>query len=364
MKHKESRHTNTARVLVLLIFFAAFTNSDIAGQEYKVSQFDTIEYTLDDNLGLFDSDEIMNISLEFDMTTLIKDKSKEEYLDAVITFYLSSTDSISQNIRLKSRGNMRNEICNLPPIRLNFRSKNEEGEEIVTNMKLVTHCNRGNQFETYLLKEYLAYKLYNVASEMSFKVRLVKIRYTDTGPRGLDEINFGILIEPVAMLAKRLNLTEMEDIVVRQDFVDPYSLDKLALFQYMIGNSDWDLPSLHNVKLFKSNDISFGMAYIVPYDFDYSGLVNTHYAAPNTKYNTKFVTERIYMGPCRDDNSLELIQDEFLRKRDEFFKVFEDFEFLDEKRMKPPVKYIESFFDSYNKGRLKSLINLNCLPRL
>jgi len=70
---------------------------------------------------MFTKDEILNLSLRFDMTQYTRKKPKVEYLDGILTHHINSTDSINKEIRLKSRGEMRNGYCSLPPIRLNFK---------------------------------------------------------------------------------------------------------------------------------------------------------------------------------------------------------------------------------------------------
>ena len=72
------------------------------------SQNDSIDsYSVNDTLadfGLFTRDDILELSLRFDITQYKKKKPKDEYLDAVLTYHISKTDSINKNIRLKSRG--------------------------------------------------------------------------------------------------------------------------------------------------------------------------------------------------------------------------------------------------------------------
>ena len=57
-------------------------------------------------------------------------------------------------------------------------------------------------------------------------------------------------------------------------------MTRVALFEYMIGNLDWSVPVRHNIKLIVPKEDSNAIAFPVPYDFDYSGLVKTDYAIP------------------------------------------------------------------------------------
>ena len=50
---------------------------------------------------------------------------------------------------------------------------------------------------------------------------------------------------------------------------------RVGIFEYMIGNTDWALSVLHNIKLLELPDAH---RIYVPHDFDYSGFVGTDYA--------------------------------------------------------------------------------------
>lgn len=346
------------RLLPVIMVFAGATTSSYC-QESQIFN-DTINYTLDDNFGLFESNEILDIILEFDITTFKKEKPEEEYIDGKITFLDNGKDSLTKAIKLRSRGVRRYELCSVPPIRLNFNTKNGKGANAVKNLKLVTHCNNGKQYDSYILKEYLCYRLYNLITNYSFRVRLLRIQYIDTGTKGDNITKYGFIIEPDDMLGRRLGMSEIEDVVVRPQFVSPGYLDRIALFQYLIGNDDWDLASLHNLKVFGSTENAGSNVIPVPYDFDYSGLVSAHYAFPNPDNNIASVHERIYLGPCRYEESTRLLLEEFLQKKEEFVSMVDSFTLLDSRDRKSTLSYIESFFREYRRDEILSEIKKTC----
>ena len=47
-------------------------------------------------------------------------------------------------------------------------------------MKLVSECKVSSDHEQFLFKEFLAYKIYNLISDRSFQVRLLKVRWEDS----------------------------------------------------------------------------------------------------------------------------------------------------------------------------------------
>ena len=138
---------------------------------------------LPENFDLFGSDEPLEIVLESDFKNLNKQKYKDEYQEALLQYQLNEDIVVKRKVRIKARGEFRKRFCYFPPIRLNLKKTTFFIDDLkeLEKLKMVTECKRGSLYETYLLKEYLAYKIYNLFSEMSFKVRLLKIKYIDTG---------------------------------------------------------------------------------------------------------------------------------------------------------------------------------------
>ena len=63
----------------------------------------------------------------------------------------------------------------------------------------------------------------------------------------------------------------------------------------MIGNTDWSVPNQHNCKVLSGMNIEHSdLGTIVPYDFDYSGLVDADYAVPYEGLALESVRERRY----------------------------------------------------------------------
>lgn len=317
----------------------------------------------DKGFYLFGSEEVLEVSLKFDITTYMKKKPAEEYMDAEIVYRIGPQDSLVNKIRLRSRGHSRNEICILPPIRLNFKDCENRPLDIkgVSNVKLVTHCKDNKNFEDYLLSEYLVYKLYNVVTDTSFRVRLLKIRYIDTGSKGFNYYRCGIVIEPIDVLAARLNANEKEDVIVRTRYINHENYDKLCLFQYMIGNDDWHLANLHNLKLIEPEEGDNSVLAVVPYDFDYSGLVNSYYAIPNKLYALENILDRVYIGPCRTDEDIRRVMQFFMDHKSEFYDEIEKIDLLNEKAKKKILNYIDSFYDEYRRDRLFYNIKGTCV---
>jgi len=331
----------------LALFFAlpAFSQNDTVTSPLEVID------TLNQDFGLFMKDEILHLSLRFDMTQYTRKKPKDEYMDAILTYHINKTDSINKNIRLKSRGEMRNGYCSFPPIRLNFKKTefpNAKDLDKIEKLKLVTHCQYGN--EDYLFKEYLIYKLFNVLTDTSFRVRLVNMEYINTHKKSKPVNTYAFFIEPVEMLAERVNATVVNSVNLTQKNIVPQMMDRMAIFNYMIGNTDWSVPNLHNCKVLSSlNFTNSALGMVVPYDFDYSGLVDADYAIPYEPLGLSSVRERRYVGICRTEDVFNNALKEFSAKKEAFYKVINDFQLLDEKEKAKMISYLDSFYADFDK---------------
>jgi hypothetical protein len=337
-------------ICFLTVLGLFFVSPAYAQRDTITNPLDVVD-TISRDFGMFTHDEVLNFSLRFDMTHYTRKKPKDEYLDAILTYHINETDSVNKQIRLKSRGEMRNGYCNFPPIRLNFKKTefpNAPDLDKIEKLKMVTHCQSGN--ENYLFKEFLIYKLFNVLTDTSFRVRLVRIEYINTHKKSKPVNSYAFFIEPVEMLAERINAIEVNSMNLSQKNIIPYMMDRMAIFNYMIGNTDWSVPNQHNCKVLSSlsfNNSSLGM--VVPYDFDYSGLVDADYAIPYEPLGLESVRERRYVGICRTEEVLTNAIKEFLGKKAEFYKVINEFPLLDQKEKNKMISYLDSFYADFDK---------------
>ena len=320
-------------------------------QKNKPDSTVSVVDTLKMDFGIFKSNEILHLALRFDIREYTNKKPKDEYLKAVLTYFINDKDSINKEIRLKSRGVMRYGICNFPPLMLNLKNAGFRNDEMkkIEKIKVVTHCDYGN--EEYLYKEYLVYKLYNVLTDYSFRVRLAKIDYINNVKKSKPISTYCFLIEPLNLLADRLKSVSVTAPNLTQKHIIPAVMDRMAIFNYMIGNTDWSVPNQHNCKVLTGSDFNYpGLGIIVPYDFDYSGLVNAEYAIPYEGLGLKSVLERRYLGICRTRDEYIASLKEFTDRKAEFYNVINEFPLLNDKEKKEMVRYLDGFFNSIEKG--------------
>ncbi len=351
--------------IICLIIFCNHINSQIDAQiqDSVISGQNYTKSSVDDNFNFFGSEELLHITLSFDIQDFLKNKRHEEYYDAIITIKINENDSISQQIKLKSRGITRLDYCSFPPIMLKFKENKDQNKQVQSTgkLKLVTHCKMIPKYEDYVLTEYLTYKLYNLVTPYSYKTRLARITYIDSNKPEKAFTAYGFLIEDKEDMAERNHAVIIENNHLNQKYMNSMDMIRTAVFNYMIGNTDWSIPGQHNVKILKSKEISSNKGIPVAYDFDYAGLVNTIYALPTEGLPIKHVTERYYQGICVTDEELQVIVDEFEMLQGKILETIYDFEFLTEKYKKRIVSYIESFYKMFkNEKRLVNNMNSTC----
>ena len=247
--------------------------------------------------NLFDSDEAMQLTLRGDLKAIFKDRRDDSQYHPATIQYQADKDTFSIPIKIKTRGHFRkiSGNCMYPPLLLNF-AKLSTPESSVFNgqdkLKLVTPC-RGDQ---YVIYEYLVYKLYNIITPKSFKARLVKVIYQDTVKNKSSDPYYGILIEDEEQMAMRNSCNSLDKIGIRPEAIQKDDFLKMAVFQYMIGNTDWSVQYLQNIKLIAVDSVSIPSA--VPYDFDHAGIVRAPYAKPAEELQMSSTLDRRYRGYC------------------------------------------------------------------
>lgn len=288
---------------------------------------------------------VTHMTITTDFTTLTTERNEDHSPHATLTMEGPNYFRETMKIKVELRGRNRRLVCDMPPLKLDFSKKRlaergigEDGDKL----KLVTHCADEYQ-EEYLLREYWAYRLYNELTPASFRVHLIKIRYIDTAdPNVKNREQMAFILESKEELAKRLGGEDEDFWGLKPEEVDKESYYNTVLFQYMIGNDDWGMESPHNLAFVKLPDDA--PPIIVPYDFDFSGLVNAPYAKPNPKYGGFSVLDRIPIGSFESRDDLEATLDGFQQTRATGLKCFEECAWLSDRSKKRMEKYLEGFF--------------------
>jgi hypothetical protein len=304
----------------------------------------------------------MHISLEFNVRKFTRQKFRNEYHDAKMTFTHSDGSRVVKNIRLRSRGDFRKRHCHFPPVKLDFRKTPFESTSMndVKSLKLVTHCRGNEEYQQYILKEYLVYRMFNILTENSYRVRLFEIEYIDSEGKMDPLSKYGFIIESDLHLGSRIQAIRIDRNGIPAWLTDTHQTNLMIFFQFMIGNTDWAIRNQHNIRLFKLMDPAAVNPLVIPYDFDYAGMVNTYYALPDESLPISSVRERVYRGYCL--SSEEEYRDYariFIDHKEELYSLVGNCRLLESRHKKEMLEYLDEFFNVIENPRLLRMEIIN-----
>jgi hypothetical protein len=310
---------------------------------------------------LFASDAPIRVTIQGPMASLASNRSE------VPRAATMTVDGVAYPIALSPRGITRktSDICDFPPLRVQLTGTAPAGSlfDHQRRLKLVTHCKRAADFQQKVLLEYAAYRLYNLMSPLSFRARLANIDYLDeTGRPYVSRVGF--FIEDFDDVAKRNDMRDAHmGSLVPLSQIDPQAGGRMAVFEYMISNYDWSMRAApkgeeccHNGRLLAGG--ANGLLTPVPYDFDYSGLVDAPYATPPEGIPVSNVRQRNYRGYCVHFAQARAAAAQISPRRAEFIGLFATIPGLDQRSQGRAASYIQAFFNDVDSGKIfKTCVN-------
>ena len=312
--------------------------------------------------GLFESEEVLTIRISGNMRALLKDRKGESvYQSFTLSYTTNDSSRVSIPLRIKQRGHFRRTMgnCSYPPLLLNFSKEDIPSSSLFhqqNKVKLVTPC----QGEKYVIREYLVYKLYNLISLKSFKARLVKVIYEDTERGKISDPLYGILLEEEEQMAKRNQASLVEGKLFRPQQTRQDDFLKMAVFQYLIGNTDWSIQYYQNIKLITVPDNNTPIP--IPYDFDHSGIVGAPYAHPAPELMLQSTRERRYRGYCLSDlTMLDSSFAEFQKLKNQIYGLYAGNSLLEPSYVKATLKFLDTFYETIKSPKdVKSEFSYPC----
>lgn len=313
---------------------------------------------------LFASDEALPITITADITALLGDRRASP--DRPATFTLSrigttggdaraSTDTragatIDVPGEVRTRGAFRLDPanCSFPPLRIDVDGDDADGTALEgqDDLKLVSSCRPGrDSYDRLVRLEYLVYRTHALVADIGFRTRWVEITFVDTGGREPTSTRPGFLIEDDNALADRLG-AEVFELGEGKNLppsgLDPASMLSTALFQYMVGNPDWSDVAGHNVELLERA----GVAIVVPYDFDFTGLVDAPYAVAPEALGLSSVRERVYRGWCANPVVTARALERYRRVEAEVLELWRSDPGIDDDTRRRAISYLEAYYDA------------------
>lgn len=301
---------------------------------------------------LFEADEVLNLTLRGNMRSLLNDRTgTPKNYPLILSYSKEDNKEITIPVEVKTRGHFRRlkQNCVYPPLLIEFPNQGLPVPSIFSDqkkLKLVMPC----QGDEYIIREWLVYKLYNLVTPKSFRAKLVKLTLVDPKNKKPLAPFYAMLLEEQKQMAKRNKLVLVER-KIRPEQVQTEPFLNMAVFEYLIGNTDWSIEYLQNIKLLAKD--SNAVATSVPYDFDHAGIVNTPYAQPEEALQLASVRQRRYRGYCVTNMQVfNAVIAHYNALKKDIYNVYANCILLDEKYIKSTIKYLDDFYNTINNPKL------------
>lgn len=333
-------------VFTLLISFLLTTPLSYAQEEAKPPK-------------IFSNSDDLHVTFTGPWNVIKRNKKKDEKYPVQLSYTGADGAQHTIDAEVTLRGITRRRVCDFPPLKIHFDKKKMKGTEFRGNksLKLVTYCDTNSKYEQYYVKEFLAYRIYNLITDFSFRVQPMVIEYRNSEKNTQSITRFGFLIEDVDDMAKRNDLKKLSIPTVPYRDLESVTTNRLSVFQYMIGNLDWAATSgpkddscCHNSRVIGAGD-DIDPKYAVPYDFDSSGLVNAHYAAPPDGLKVRNVRQRLYRGFCVNNDQLPQTIELFNQKKADILSLFQNNTHLTKHMREGAIDYLEDFYKIINNPK-------------
>lgn len=301
------------------------------------------------NPGIFEylnGKEGDKLVLKTDITGLKARKSERSYQHAI----LRTASGRKWDIAVRTCGQYRLKKAATPPLKLKFWQNDLQAQGLDTfeNVKIILPFYNDNTGEELLIREYLAYQMFALIDENAVCARLVPLELRDAGLGiGKKQRSYALLLEDETETAYRLGSIATERPGIPMDSLEQYQAALTVLFQYMIGNTDWSFRLVRNVRLFEPE--GGGPILSMPFDFDFSGLVNAPYATPAPETGLKTVRDRLLMDDGIDPRALEMAATTLLECKSDILAVCRT-PLLSQAASDDMVAYLEQFFSALETG--------------
>ena len=295
---------------------------------------------------LFADEAPLTLELFVDLSWLEDERPTEEEVVGLLRLEGADGRVADHPVQVRTRGIFRNESrnCSMPPLRLDVPTGQMEGTvfEGQDKLKLVLPCRIGrDDYQTLVLREYLAYRMLGVLTAVSYRVRLVDLTIRDTAGDMEPVEAHGFLIEDEEQMAARVRAAVSDFETFFPQGMEPEQASVVSLFQFMIGNTDWSPVADHNATLLWDDQARY---LTVPYDFDFSGIVEAPYASPDPELPIRSVRERLYRGFCWERVDLEAVRTRFLEARPRLEELWSEQALLDDGARQRGLDYLETFY--------------------
>ena len=346
---------NSRIQIAVLLVGALLLSQPTHAQEQVATEDQAVEPLKKKKPGrLYRSDDILTLEILAPFSDIFSKRGEDRPEFPAKLILVEGELRTEFDITLKLRGNSRAQrgTCNFPPLRVRF-DKEQTKDTIFHkqgSVKLGTHCKtRNSRYVQNTLTEYFLYRVFNIVTEESFRVRLADIKYFNEDGSKLRTEAYGFFIERPKRAAERLGMERVRQPIINVNDVDPVAASRNALFQFMIGNLDWSVLAAqegedccHNYKPLRTPGEPVTP---IPYDFDQSGAVDAEYASSYMSFKLRSARSRLWRGFCLHNAEVAPRISEFQAKRAEIETLYKTIPVVNESRYKRLMSYFDDFYE-------------------
>lgn len=320
--------------------------------------------------SLFTEDRPLDLELHVDLDALCRKADQLPCRDVPARLVHRAPDGTTEllPIRVRTRGDWRLDPrhCTYPPLFILFDENAAgslfEGQDM---LPMTPQCrSRRGRYKDWVLREHLAYQIYQQLTDKSVRTRLVRVTWAEPSGDDPEGPYWAFLAEHFRAMAAR-NGAEILDLeTLELDTTDPTEIATLALFQFMIGNTDWSFVRLHNILPIRDLAATGNSGVTaVPFDFDFSGLVYAKYAGPPPHLPITSTRQRLYRGFCNTAIDWDAVFAQFQAIRPQVFERLENLPELSASGLRGSRKFLKGFYQVIDdpERRQKTIID-NCRP--
>lgn len=313
---------------------------------------------------LFEDDALLQVTLVGPIRSVIDNKNEHDELPFVM-----EVDGRRHTVHIRARGKSRLRLCQFPLLRLRFEER-DIGDSVFAGqvkLKLVTQCNRHSSARADLLQEYAAYRIFNAISDVGYRVRLLRIKYVETSSRdrGSTHQRYGFVVESDQELGTRIGGSRVYTDDVSLGALNKHQMALAFVFHYLIGNADYSLVTADGAESCCHNGHLYELAgewFLVPNDFDLSGLVNARYARSNPTLAVRRVRKGRYRGYCISADELAGAVSTIVAAKVDILRVIDETPGLQAKERAGTKKYLGRFFrQAEDSAKLLRYFEKNCI---
>jgi hypothetical protein len=318
---------------------------------------------------LFASSDAIHITVAGPMSTLARNRAE---MPRPGSLTVAGTNQ-QLPVTLSTRGITRRaaDVCQFPPLKVRFTSPPPLDSVFAgqKSLKLVAYCRNAESFQQYVLLEYAAYRMFNALSPASFRVRLARIDFVNDDGRPFIT-RYGFFIEDLEDVARRNTMREAKlPELIPITSLSPRHAALYAMFQDMIANHDWSMRAgpkgeecCHNAKMIAPAQGVAAGAIPIPYDFDFSGLVNAPYATPPDELHLSSVRQRQYRGYCIHNGEAYAVAAQMRAARPQMLAALASTPGLEPTTIERATAYLNGFFDQIQSNdTVRSKVLKTCL---